>query len=356
MAGTVDPRIEAAVGHWAGRFIANGMPMIDFQEVTAPLLRWEDWCAAFSARAELHEQLGADALAADRSRSAGEHLTAAAICYHFAKFLFVHDPDQMRTARDKSVACRQRALPYLDPPGERVEVPFEGGVLPGILRKPVGDMRSAVVVMIMGLDSTKEEMHTNEQNFLDRGIATFAFDGPGQGEAEDGFAVRGDYEAPVAAVIDCLVQRDDIDPMRIGLWGVSLGGYYAPRAAAYEKRVAACIGLSGPYDWAECWDGLPDLTREAFRVRAKANDMEEARRVVGALTLRDAAPLIDCPLLIVAGGRDRIVPLAQTRKIVEHAGCDAELLLIADGGHVVNDRPYRYRPYCADWMAARLGV
>ena len=66
--------------------------------------------------------------------------------------------------------------------------------------------------------------------------------------------IRGDYETAVKAVIDWLETRGDIDAGKIGLWGVSLGGYYAPRAAAFEKRVKACIGLSGPYDWATIWD------------------------------------------------------------------------------------------------------
>ena len=63
---------------------------------------------------------------------------------------------------------------------------------------------------------------------------------------------------------DFLARRSDVDAARVGLWGVSLGGYYAPRAAAFDQRIKACIALSGPYDWGEVWDGLPELTREAF--------------------------------------------------------------------------------------------
>ena len=107
--------------------------------------------------------------------------------------------------------------------------------------------------MCMGLDSTKEEMRTNEEVFLDRGIATFAFDGPGQGEPEYDLPIRPDYEAPVAAVIDTLETRRDLDTSRLGLWGVSLGGYYAPRAAAFEPRVRACISLTGPFDFADAF-------------------------------------------------------------------------------------------------------
>jgi 2,6-dihydroxypseudooxynicotine hydrolase len=116
-----------------------------------------------------------------------------------------------------------------------------------------------------------------------------AFDGPGQGEGEYDFPIRGDYEVAVKAVIDSIVARDDIDISRLGIWGVSLGGYYAPRAAAFENRIKACIALAGPFDWAEAWDGLPELTREAFRVRSHCVSEADARRNAATLTLKDAS-------------------------------------------------------------------
>jgi 2,6-dihydroxypseudooxynicotine hydrolase len=79
---------------------------------------------------------------------------------------------------------RGASLEYLDPPGERVDIPYEGALLHGILRKPGGIARPPVVVMCMGLDSAKEEMDAYESIFLDRGMATLAFDGPGQGDAK----------------------------------------------------------------------------------------------------------------------------------------------------------------------------
>jgi dipeptidyl aminopeptidase/acylaminoacyl peptidase len=177
--------------------------------------------------------------------TAGEALQRAGVYYHFAAFLFVHDQAQMRAAHAKAVACRQAALPYLQPPGERVEVPYAGSTLAAILRKPPRDVRPPIMVMAMGLDSTKEEMEAYEQPFLARGIATLAFDGPGQGEAQYAFAIRGDYEVPVKAVIDHVKTRADVDSSRIGMWGVSLGGYYAPRAAAFDKRIRFRRRLGG---------------------------------------------------------------------------------------------------------------
>ena len=122
-------------------------------------------------------------------------------------------------------------------------------------------------------------MEAYERTFLARGMATLAFDGPGQGEGEYEFAIRGDYEAPVDASSTGSRRRADLDAARIGLWGVSLGGYYAPRAAAFERRVKACIALSGPYDFAAAWERLPELTRETFRVRAKRRDGRGGPRI-----------------------------------------------------------------------------
>lgn len=121
-----DPRVQSAISHWAPRFVANGIALTDFREVTASVERWEEWCAAWCKRAAVHEELGNKAFAEDYKLSAGEHLTRAAASYHFSKFVFVADYEQMRAAHMKAVECRTRALPLLNPPGRRVEIPYEG--------------------------------------------------------------------------------------------------------------------------------------------------------------------------------------------------------------------------------------
>ncbi len=242
-ARATDKRVEIAIHNWAPRFVASGVPLADFEEVTTGITRWDEWCAAWSARAAVHEKLGRDALAAGSGLSAAGHLTRAALCYHFGKFMFVHDLGQMQAAHLKTVECRQLALPHLQPPGERVAIPYERTHLSGILRQPAGKTRAPVVVMCVGLDSTKEEMDVYESIMLARGMATLAFDGPGQGEAEYEIPIRGDYEVPVKAVVDYIETRSDVDAARVAIWGVSLGGYYAARAAAFEQRCKACVSL-----------------------------------------------------------------------------------------------------------------
>ena len=351
-----DARVQSAIAHWAPRFVSNGVPLTDFEEVTAGVERWEDWCRAWSARAAVHEELGRKALADEYRLSAGEHLTRAAVCYHFSKFVFVIDYAQMKGAHRKAVECRNLALPLRDPPGERVLIPYEGKHLAGNLRRPAGVARPPLVVMCMGLDSTKEEMDSNESVFLARGMATLAFDGPGQGEGEYDFAIRGDYEVVVKAVLDYAGSRDDLDAARTGVWGVSLGGYYAPRAAAFDKRIKACIALSGPFEWVEYFDRLPELTRSTFRVRSKSRTEAEAREHAATLTLKNVAKNITCPLFIVAGKQDAIVPWQEGERLAAAASGPVVCCFLEDGNHVANNRAYRYRSQSADWMAQCLGV
>jgi dienelactone hydrolase len=349
-----DARVRAAIAHWGPRFVSNGVALTDFEEVTAQVESWDQWCKAWSARAAIHESAGREALAHEKYLSAGEHLQRAGVYYHFAKFLFVHDLPQMRAAHMKAVDCRSLALPYLRPPGERLEIPYEGKRLFGILRKPPGAARPPVVVMACGLDSAKEETDAYEQPFLARGLATLVFDGPGQGEGEYDFAIRGDYEVAVRAVIDVVEKRSDIDPSRLGIWGVSLGGYYAPRAAAFEPRIKACIALAGPYDWAEAWDGLPEITREAFRVRSQCATEADAQRNAATLTLKGVARNITCPLFIITGKLDRIIPWQHAERLAHEVRGPVELMIIEDGNHVANNRVYRWRSQAADWMVDQL--
>ena len=349
-----DALVASAIHHWAPRFVANGVPLTDFQEVTAGISRWADWCSAWCARAAVHEEIGRKALGDGFNLSAGQHLTTAAVCYHFAKFVFVLDLNEMRAAHMKAVECRKLALPHLRPAGEYVRIPFQGKSFAGVLRRPAGAARPPLAVMCMGLDSAKEEMDSYESLFLARGLATLSFDGPGQGESEYDFAIRGDYEVAVAAVVDWVERRHDVDADKIGLWGVSLGGYYAPRAAASEQRIKACIALSGPYDMGDAWDGLPELTRETFRTRAHCATQIDARKVAATLSLKGVAANIRCPLYIVAGKLDRVVPWQDAERLAREAQGPVELVMIEDGNHVANNRVYKYRAQSADWMAQQL--
>lgn len=351
-----DKRVEIAIHNWAPRFVSAGVPLVDFEEVTAGVLRWDDWCAAWSRRGADHEALGREALAQGYGLSAAGHYTRAALCYHFGKFMFVHNLDEMRRAHERVVECRNIALPMQDPPGERVAIPYEGKTLYGILRKPAGIGNPPVVMMCAGLDSTKEEFDVYEDICLARGLATLAFDGPGQGEAEYEMPIRGDFEVAVKAVVDYIETRKDLDAARIAIMGISLGGYYAPRGAAFEQRIKACVSLSGPYSWLEIFEGRNELSREAFRVRSHSKTMDEAREVAKTLTLKGVAGNIRCPVYIVAGEHDHLTPPENARRIAAEVGGACELNVVLGGNHVANNRRYAYQTQAADWMARQLRV
>jgi 2,6-dihydroxypseudooxynicotine hydrolase len=349
-----DPRVTSAISHWGARFVANGVNLTDFEEVTRSVGSWNDWCRAWRDRAAVHEQLGREALERKRLLTAGEHLQRAGVYYHFGAFLFVHDIAQMKAAHMKAVECRTLALPHVRPAGERVDIPYQGKTLHGILRKPAGGGRPPVVAMAMGLDSTKEESDAYEQPFLARGIATLAFDGPGQGEGQYDFAIRGDYEVPMCAVLDYIETRADLDSTRMAVWGVSLGGYYAPRAAAFDKRAKACIALGGPFDWGAAWHGLPELTREAFRVRSHCATEADARKNAATLSLVGIAHQITRPIYIVNGRQDRVVPYADAERLAREVRGPVRLNIIDDGNHIANNRAYKWRSDSADWLAEQL--
>jgi len=353
-----DPRLHHAA-NWLSRFTVNGVAASDFHDLLSSLTDWDDWCRAWSARASVHENLGREALARNRIVSAAEHYSRAAVTYHFAKYLFVQDMNQMRAAHMKAVECLNLALPYLDPPGERVLIPYEGRHLAATLRLPrvKHAARPPIVLMTMGLDSTKEELLTFEMNFLDRGMAILAFDGPGQGEAEYDFPIRYDYENVVAPVIDWLDGNvKNVDSGRIGIWGISLGGYYAPRAAAFEKRIKAVIANCGPYNWGALWEKLPDLTRQAYIRRSHSAGEAEAREKAFTLSLEGIAQKIACPLFVIAAGLDRLCPPEDAKRLAGEARGPTELLVVEDGNHVAHNRFYKYRGKSADWLAHQLSA
>jgi dienelactone hydrolase len=350
----MDDRVASAIANWGPRFTTNGVTVSDFQRVTRGLENWADWCSAWSQVAAEHEELGRDALARDRFLSAGQHLSRAAVYYHFAKFVFVEDLDQMREAHGRAVACLTDALPYLTPAGRRVEIDFEGTTLAGVLRLPAGPGPHAVVLMLSGLDSTKEELRSTEETFLDRGLATFSVDGPGQGEAEYDLPIQQDWERPGAAILDTLAAQPGVDASRMAVWGVSLGGYYAPRVAGADPRVRGCVALAGPYRFGDCWPRLPALTRAAFRVRSRSADDEQAKARADELDLTGRAASITCPLLVVFGRQDRLIPWQHAQRLADEATGPVRLLMLERGNHGCMNVAPHHRPLTADWLAAVL--
>lgn len=332
-----DARVRDAIAHWAPRFVQAGVDYNDFVRTTERVESWEGWLDAWMETGDVHAGLAEEAEAAGHGRTAGAAWARAAVCYHFGKFVWVLDAARSRAAADRAVAALYRAHAHLDPAAERVEA---GPFAVANVRRPPGVDRPPLVVLIPGLDSTKEEFLLLENVFLERGMATASLDGPGQGETGYTVPIRPDYEVAVTALLDAL----GVD--RAGAVGVSLGGYYAPRAGAFEPRLRAVAGISGPYDFGACFDGAPSLTRETFAAKAGSTRP-------GELTLGPVLPRLTQPALFVTGRLDRLIPWEETARAAREAPA-GEFVLFDDGNHVCANVPYKARPLVADWMADRL--
>ena len=347
-----DKRVAAATAHWAARFVANGTSYPDYQATMARIGRWDDWCRQWGRTGQHYEQLAETAEAAGRLVTAGEAWRRAALCWHWGKFVFTDHPEEQRAAHERTVACFRRGASSLSPPAEPVRVPYAGTTLAAYLRVPPAQL-PPVVIMIPGLDSVKEELQATAEHLLSRGLAVIAIDGPGQGETEYELPIEPAYERVTTAVADYLKGRGDVDPDRLGVFGVSLGGYYAARSAAYEPRVRAAVELAGPYRWDLDWDMLPAQTRTTFQHRSGARSAAEARERAAAMTLEDAAARITCPLLVAHGGRDRLIPPYHAERLAREVP-GAELLMYPDGSHGLTNHAFESRAAMADWLAARL--
>ncbi|MGH9089064.1 MAG: alpha/beta hydrolase family protein [Acidimicrobiales bacterium] len=349
-----DDQVAVAAAHWGPRFVNNGTDYLDFERTLARVSRWEDWCREWGKTAEEYEVL------AQRAEESGTIVTArdawrrAAMCWHWGKFVFMVDPDQQRAASDRTVADYAKGAAGLAPPAERVLIPYGETHLPAYLRIPAGvSGRSPVVVMAPGLDSVKEELQSTAEYFLARGMATLAMDGPGQGESEYELPIEPAYEKAATAAVDFLQERAAVDPDRIGMFGVSLGGYYAARAMAYEPRFKAGVALAGPYRFDLEWDTLPPMTRATFQHRSRSADDASAREHAAQLTLEEAAPHITSPLLVVHGYLDRLVGPVHAERLAKEAP-GAQLLMYQDGNHGVANHAFESRSAFADWLAARV--
>lgn len=348
-----DADIEAAIAHWSPRFTTQGVDPNDFMRVTGSLERWDDWLAAWCRNGDVHAELAVEAEHAGRRVTAGQAWNRAALSYHFAKFVWVLDMAEHRRATELSVAALRRAHAMLDPTAERIGFPFEGAQLVGNLRRPSGVERPPVVLLLPGLDSTKEEFFNWENVFLQRGLATFSLDGPGQGESGYLFPLRPDYETAASAAIDVLAQRPDLDATRLGVAGVSMGGYYAARAAANDQRIRACVTIGGPYESGSRFDTRPAISRAAFMAYSQAESADAGRAIANRMTLAGQLERLTQPMLVIFGKLDRLVPYQQAEQVVAEAP-NARLVMIEDGNHVCNNYPYLYQPMAGDWLVEQL--
>ncbi|MFG2846708.1 alpha/beta hydrolase family protein [Kitasatospora sp. NPDC048296] len=328
-----------------------GLDLFEYDRVTAPLTSLHDWPAAFAAAGRRYASAAERAAAEGRTVTAGTAYRDAARWFHVAGLL--PHPDRAAAARLAAEAdtAMRRALALLEPTAERVE----GEGFAGWLRRPapVGEAAPAgqapVVVVVPGMDSGKEEFHAVAEALLARGVAVLAIDGPGQGVLAATSAPEPDYQRVVGRALDAIAHHDGLDPARVAVIGLSLGGYYAATAAAREPRLRAAVTVSGPYRLD--WEHLVPFVTETLAQRC--GGPEAARAFAARVDLTALAPVITLPLLVVEGGEDRIPGITNATALASEAP-NAELLLVPHGNHLLGTALPDWLPTTADWLAARL--
>ncbi|MGV9265507.1 alpha/beta hydrolase family protein [Kitasatospora sp. NPDC003701] len=327
------------------RATGAGLDPHEYTRVTGALRSAREWPEAFRAAGRRHRDAAERAAAEGRPVSAGESYRTAARWFHCAGLL--PHPDRAAAARDATEAdgAMRAALARLDPAAERVE----GGSFAGWLRRPAGTGRRPLVIVVPGMDSGKEEFHAVTEALLARGAAVLALDGPGQGVLAATSAPEPDYHRVVGRVIDAVAVREGVDADRIGVVGLSLGGYYAAVTAAREPRIRATAVVSGPYRLD--WDALVPFVTATLTQRCGSADA--ARAFVGRVDLTGPAEDLTGPLLVVEGGEDRIPGVTNAEALARRVP-GAELLLVPHGNHLLGNALADWLPATADWLTARL--
>lgn len=339
------------------RLQGDGVPAPDVRDAIRTLERWEDWYAFWAARGDRYEQLAREALARGRRLSGGELLWQACLSYHFAQFLWFHDRPRRDAGQHHKVELYREAAPLFAVPAERFDVPCDGLTIPGYLRVPTDRSGPVPVVLVLGgLESTKEESYLMENRLLARGLATCAFDGPGQGEMYFHATLRPDFHRFASAVIDWLEQRPEVDAGRLGVLGRSLGGYYAVHTAAHEPRVKACVCWGVLYDLSY-YDEMKDPSRRGFAFVAGFDDPDAAGGFLNeAVNLDGQAERVRCPLYALHGAQDPLIPASQVDKLRAALRDHPDLVfdMPEDGDHCCHNLYHVVRPRMADWLAEQL--
>jgi alpha-beta hydrolase superfamily lysophospholipase len=330
----------------------------------------DTWTRTWDAMAKEQEEHGAQELAAGFHLAASARDIRAAIYYLTGERQTPPGPAKMRSY-EAALTAFQRGVALMPTPLERVEVPSPDGILPGYVIPSRFSGPSPIVIFYSGLDVTKEILFgIIRYELTERGISCLVVDTPGTGEPLRlrGVPSRPDYEVPTSAIVDYLETRSDVDKDRIGLLGISLGGYYAPRGAAFEHRIKACVAWGAVWDygvtWQRRWETRSKLTPTPFWQLPwvlGTDTMEETLVRVREYTLADAMPHLTQPLLIVHGENDKGFTVDDAHRAFDAAGSTDKTLRIfsvAEGGaeHVNADDPDPARQLISDWFAQRLGM
>ncbi len=338
------------------RLLADGVWYPDLMKVVNSSHSMEDWMKNWMELALVHQNIAESSLKEGNLATAGEAFFRATQYNHFAQFHDFHNTSLKNEAFRRKIYNHKTGAPCFSPPAERIEIPFENTKLPGYFRLPAGKKKPPLVILVGGLEGGKEENHLFQGLCLERGLATFAFDGPGQNEVYYSMKARLDFEKSASAVIDYFQKREEIDRERIAVVGRSLGGYYAPRCAGYDKRIKACVAWSSLYDFASAWDFMSALHKDGLAYIAGKKDRDEARTFYNDWTLKGVADKITCPLYILQGRLDDVFPAEHANLLAKDAKGPTTVTIEEEGVHCAHNLSHIVRPRIADWVAKTMKV
>lgn len=240
---------------------------------------YEAWVKAGDAK-----NTEAEAALTAGHRSSARELFLRASCLYAAAYHPLYgtpvDPRLLK-AFDKQMEAFRRGMELLPVPVHPVAIPYEKTELPAYLVPAFGreTEKRPLLILNNGYDATITDLYfASAVAALHRGYHVLMFDGPGQGSMlyKQGQPLRPDWEVVISAVVDYAETMSIVDPTKIALSGWSLGGYFAPRAATAERRLAACIADPGQ------WDIAGSLRGFALRLGASAEEVADLENLSDA--------------------------------------------------------------------------
>lgn len=362
--------------------IESGARMGEIEEMCAPLLEaskqpdaagtiafretWGRMADKLCALAEEDEAQG-------RMLSAGEKYNRAATYYITCERLQGHGAEGRLELYQKFLSTFERGLLLSRENCQRVEIPYEGKVLSALYVRAEGvDGPAPILVQVNGLDSTKEmKYRVGLPGWLaKRGVSSLLVDQPGTGEALRLYDMKARYDSEhwASRVVDWLEQRDDVDSKRIGLEGVSLGGYYCPRAVAFEPRFACGVVWGANHDWRDVQKRRLDKEGsfpvphywEHVRWVWGGKDTDEFMQIAENVHLDGILDRIKVPFLVTHGEKDSQIPLKWAQRtydqLVNSPKRELKIFTERMGGiqHSSFDNPVNAGHYIADWIAETL--
>lgn len=311
---------------------------------------------------------------AGRLLSAGEKYNRAATYYITCERLQAHGAEGRIDLYKRFLTTFARGLELSKENCERVEIPYEGSHISGLFVRAEGVNGPApILVQVNGLDSTKEMKYRIGLPawLAKRGVASLIIDQPGTGEALrlHGLTARYDSEHWASPVVDWLQARSDIDACRIGLEGVSLGGYFCPRAVAFEPRFACGVVWGANHDWRDVQkrrlmqEGNLPVPHYWAHVRWVwgASDNDEFMAIAENVHLDGILDRIKVPFLVTHGAKDSQIPVKWAQRtyeqLINSPSRELKIFTEREGGvqHSSFDNPVNVGQYIADWVAETLG-